>query len=147
VNDFYLRCVPKARAEDLLSLAKRLTLVLGIIGTGAAMVLATYEIKYLFDFFQKVLGLFGGGLLGVFLLAVFTSRCNATGALVGLLTGAAMTMAVAFGTDINFLLYAAIGSCTCFVVGYLVSLMTGGQDRDLAGLTLATLRDVRNDAG
>jgi hypothetical protein len=33
------------------------------------------------------------------------------------------------------------------VVGYLVSMMTGGQDRDLAGLTLATLKDVRNDAG
>ncbi len=111
------------------------------------MVLATYEIKYLFDFFQKVLGLFGGGLVGVFLLAVFTRRCNAIGALVGLLTGAAVTMAVAFGTDINFLLYAAIGSCSCFVVGYLISLITGGQDRDLAGLTLATLRDVRNDAG
>ena len=82
-----------------------------------------------------------------FLLAVFTRRCNAIGALVGLLTGAAVTMAVAFGTDINFLLYAAIGSCSCFVVGYLVSLITGGQDRGLAGLTLATLRDVRNDAG
>ena len=82
--------------------------------------------------------------LAVFLLAVFTRRCNAIGALVGLLTGAAVTMAVAFGTDINFLLYAAIGSLTCFVVGYLVSLMTGGQDRDLAGLTLATVRDDRN---
>jgi len=147
VNDFVGRFSTQGGQRDFLKLARRLTLVLGVIGTGAAMVLATYEIKYLFDFFQRVLGLFGGGLLGVFLLAVFTRRCNATGALVGLVTGAAMTMAVAFGTDINFLLYAAIGSCSCFVVGYLVSWMTGGQDRDLAGLTLATLKDVRNDAG
>ena len=147
VNDFVGRFSTQGGQRDFLKLARRLTLVLGVIGTGAAMVLATYEIKYLFDFFQRVLGLFGGGLLGVFLLAVFTRRCNATGALVGLVTGAAMTMAVAFGTDINFLLYAAIGSCSCFVVGYLVSWMTGGQDRDLAGLTLATLKDVRNGAG
>lgn len=147
VNDFVGRFSARGRQQDFLKLARRLTLVLGVIGTGAAMVLATYEIKYLFDFFQRVLGLFGGGLLGVFLLAVFTRRCNATGALVGLVSGASATIAVAFGTDINFLLYAAIGSLTCFVVGYLVSLMTGGQDRDLAGLTLATLRDVRNDTG
>ena len=147
VNDFVGRFSTSGKRQNFLKLARRLTLVLGVIGTGAAMVLATFEIKYLFDFFQKVLGLFGGGLVGVFLLAVFTRRCNAIGALVGLLTGAAVTMAVAFGTDINFLLYAAIGSCSCFVVGYLVSLITGGQDRDLAGLTLATLRDVRNDAG
>lgn len=159
VNDFVGRFSAAGRQYDFLKLARRLTLVLGVIGTGAAMVLATYEIKYLFDFFQKVLGLFGGGLVGVFLLAVFTRHCNASGALAGLVTGAATTMAVAFGPeinsllnadivpDINFLLYAAIGSCTCFVVGSLVSRMTGGQDRDLAGLTLATLRDTRNGDG
>ncbi len=140
VNDFVGRFSSADESRDDLKLARRLTLVLGIIGTGAAMMLATFEIKYLFDFFQKVLGLFGGGLVGVFLLAVFTRRCNAIGALAGLLTGAATTMAVAFGTDINFLLYAAVGSCTCFGVGYLVSLLSGGQDRELAGLTLATLR-------
>jgi SSS family transporter len=147
VNDFVGRFSTGGRSQDFLKLARRLTLALGVIGIGTAMVLATYEIKFLFDFFQRVLGLFGGGLLGVFLLAVFTRRCNATGALVGLVTGAAMTMAVAFGTDINFLLYAAIGSLTCFIVGYLISLMTGGQDRDLAGLTLATVRDTRNGDG
>ncbi|MEC9476775.1 MAG: sodium/solute symporter [Planctomycetota bacterium] len=147
VNDFVGRFSAAGRQHDFLKLARRLTLVLGVIGTGAAMMLATFEIKYLFDFFQKVLGLFGGGLVGVFLLAVFTRRCNATGALAGLLTGAATTMAVAFGTDINFLLYAVVGSCTCFVVGTLVSLVTGGQDRDLAGLTLATLRDTSNGDG
>jgi len=87
-----------------------------------------------------VLGLFGGGLAGVFLLAVFTRRCNATGALAGLVSGAALTIAVAFLTDVNFLLYAAVGSLSCFVVGYLVSLIAGGQDRDLSGLTLATVR-------
>lgn len=140
VNDFVYRFPAKDRRLDPLSLARRLTLALGVIGTATAMVLATYEIKYLFDFFQKVLGLFGGGLAGVFLLAVFTRRCNATGALAGLVSGAALTIAVAFLTDVNFLLYAAVGSLSCFVVGYLVSLIAGGQDRDLSGLTLATVR-------
>ncbi|MCP4092708.1 MAG: sodium/solute symporter [Planctomycetes bacterium] len=127
-----------------LGLARKLTVLLGIIGTAAAMILATYEIKYLFDFFQKVVGLFGGGVAGVFILAVFTKRANATGAWAGLLAGGAATLYVAFFTEINFLLYAAIGSVLCVVVGYSVSLLSGGQRTELAGLTLWT-RKVSHD--
>jgi Na+/proline symporter len=58
----------------------------------------------------------------VFLLAVITRRGSAIGALVGLVTGAAVTFVVAFTTDTSFYLYAVIGCVTCLVVGYLVSL-------------------------
>lgn len=145
VNDFVGRLGKPGRKRDLLSLARWLTCILGVVGTGTAMVLATYEIRYLFDFFQKVMGLFGGGLAGVFLLAVFTQRANATGALVGLVAGSAATLAVVFFTATHFLLYAVVGACTCFGVGYLVSCITGGEVRNLAGLTLATLRDPSDE--
>ena len=36
-------------------------------------------------------------------------------------------------------LYAAAGIAICVVVGYVASLLTGGTDRNLAGLTLYTL--------
>jgi len=140
LHDFVQRFQPEERRRDRLRLARMLTVLLGVVGTGTAMVLATYEIKYLFEFFQKVLGLFGGGLAGVFLLGVFTRRTNATGALTGLTVGGLATLGVAFFTSIHFLLYAAVGTLVCLVVGYLVGITTGGRDRDLSGLTLADRR-------
>ncbi len=134
VNDFVGRLQQPGKVRNYLGLARVLTVVLGVVGTGAAMFLATYEIKYLFDFFQKVLGLFGGSLAGVFLLAVFSRRTNAVGALVGLISGAALTIAVAFLTDLNFLLYAAIGNLGCVIIGYTTSLFIGGPGQDPNGL-------------
>ncbi len=124
LNDFVERLRPRKSRRSTMRLARTLTLVLGVIGTGAAMALATYEIKYLFDFFQKLLGLFGGGMAGVFLLAAFTRRTNARGALCGLLSGGAATIAVANFTEINFLLYAPVGVTSCMLVGYGVSLLS-----------------------
>jgi hypothetical protein len=46
----------------------------------------------------------------------------------GLISGGLLTIAAAFFTDINFLLYAAIGTITCVVVGYTVSLFSGGKN-------------------
>ena len=141
VNDFVGRFEGPGPKKDRLGLARRLTVLLGIIGTSAAMLLATYEIKYLFDFFQKIMGLFGGGLAGVFLLAVFTKKTHARGALIGLVLGGLSTIGVAFFTEINFLLYAAVGAVVCVCVGYGVSIATGGNQKGLAGLTHSTLKE------
>ncbi len=113
--------------EDHMGLARGLTIALGVLGTGAAILLASVDIKYLFDAFQRIIGLFGGGVSGVFLLAVFARGANAKGALAGLFTGGAATAFVATATDVNFLLYAAIGTCTSVLVGLLVSALTGGR--------------------
>ena len=78
-----------------------------------------------FFFFQKLLGVAGSGLAGVFILGIFTRRTTATGALLG---AAASTVAVAWvtwWTDLNLYLYAAVGITTCVVVGYLSSLVSG----------------------
>jgi len=144
VNDFVERFRPGKDGAARLRLAKRMTIALGVIGTTAAMILATYEIKYLFDFFQKVIGLFGGSLAGVFVLGVFTRRTNGVGAMVGLVAGGFATIAIAFLTETNFLLYAAIGNVVCVAVGYAISRVTGGTDRDLAGLTMWTRTGVES---
>ncbi len=129
VNDFVVRLRPNETPRNLqaptddLKLARKLTFVLGFIGTITALLLAKYEIQYLFDFFQKLIGLFGGALSGVFILAVFFPRCKAGGAMVGLLLGSSLTIWAAFFTSIHFLLYAVIGSLTCVAVGMLSSLL------------------------
>lgn len=134
VNDFVPAREGQGKHDSPMGFVRTLTVVLGALGTLAAMTLATFEIKYLFDAFQKIVGLLGGGVAGVFLLAVFTRSANAIGALTGLILGGVVTLTVALTTDVNFLLYAGIGTLSCTVVGWIVSRVTGGNQKDLSGL-------------
>jgi hypothetical protein len=52
----------------MLRLARLVTLVLGVLGVGFALLVATIDIKSLWDEFNKLLGLLLGGLGGLFLL-------------------------------------------------------------------------------
>ncbi len=144
VNDFVARGDNKRGGRDCLPLARKLTVLLGVIGTGGAMILATFEVKYLFDFFQKLVGFVGGGLSGVFILAVFSTRANSQGAFAGLVIGTATTVFVAFNTDVNFLLYAAVGTASCTVSGLVVSILTGGETRNMETLTFVTRNRIKN---
>ena len=49
--------------EDHMALARGLTIALGVLGTGAIL-LASVDIKH-FDAFQRIIGLFGGGVRGL----------------------------------------------------------------------------------
>jgi SSS family transporter len=135
VNDFHRRFRPSSDDRQSLRLAKGVTVTVGSAGTAIAIWMATQDIEYLFDFFNQLVGLFGGSLSGVFLLAVLTRRGSSAGALVGLAAGAAATLAVAFATDTNFYLYAAIGCLTCLGVGYVVSLFAPNT-KSTAGLNI-----------
>lgn len=140
VKDFIEPAAEDRPDRDRMGLARALTVLLGVVGTASAMILATIEIRYLFDAFQRIIGLFGGGVAGVFLMAVFSSRANASGALAGLVFGGALTLAVASWTDVNFLLYAGIGTVSCIAIGLLVSAASGGNSKDIDGLTVASVR-------
>ena len=69
-----------------LTLARIATLVIGIIGIMFAFLMATWDIKSLWDEFQKILGLVIGGLGGVFILGILSKRVNSTSALIGLVS-------------------------------------------------------------
>jgi len=121
--------------------ARAITFLMGVLGTLLGLVFVDPEIKSLFDAFIKVIGLFMGVLGGLFLLGVLTRRANAFGALTGALLGAGVMCYLFFFTSVSGYLYTACGISTCFVSGYLVSLATGGEQRDLTGLTMFTTRD------
>lgn len=126
-------------AQDL-RLARILTVVFGTIGVGAAFLLALANLKSMFDTFLAILGLTGSALAGLFLLGIFTRRTNVAGAATGAGAAIVMLFCVKEFTAMSFFLYAAVGVVTCVVVGYLASLVTGGEQRPLAGLTYHTLR-------
>ncbi len=124
ITDIHSRFVPNTSDQGNLRLAKWLTVMIGVVGTGSAMWIAAANVEYIFDFFQEMLGLFGGGLAGIFILAVFLRRANGNGAIAGLFGSALITWLVRSQTEVTVYLYGAVGVISCVVIGYLVSMIS-----------------------
>ncbi len=141
--DFYGRFNPEAPDRRRLNLARWVTVIVGLAGTIFALVMAGWEIRHLWEQFARYLGLFGGGLAGLFFLAIFTRRANGTGAVIGVLAAAVSQFAVERLTTIHVLFYPVTGIVVCFVVGYVASVLNPGPRKNLAGLTIYTLAAER----
>ncbi|MET2986514.1 sodium:solute symporter family transporter [Aureibaculum conchae] len=122
-NDFHKHFRPKVADKQLLKIARIATISTGIIGMILALWMASSDIKSLWDQFYKFLGLFTGGLGGMFLLGMLTKKANAKGTMIGLVLSAITIFYISNYTDINFLMYAFFGLTSCFVFGYVFSLM------------------------
>ena len=74
-----------------------------------------------------------GALLGTFLLGTLTRRATERGAMVGFAAGFATNMYLWLGTiagkKVPFTWYVPLGSVLTFAVGYVFSLMLGGDTR------------------
>jgi SSS family solute:Na+ symporter len=60
-------------------------------------------------------------MLGIFLLGALTRRTTPRGALVGALAGLATLGIVALETHVAWTWYVAIGTCTTFAIGRVIS--------------------------
>lgn len=136
--DFY-RGSDSASSRGELWIARCVTVLVGICGTLFAIWMSNQpDIKSLWDAFAEYLGLFGGGLCGLFFLAIFTQRTSAAAALIGLLASALIQFGIRQAGIFNPWLYSATGLVGCFVVGYLAAIALPNR-RDLSGLTFKTL--------
>ena len=136
--DFYRRENNRGTTAELW-IARMITVLVGVCGMSFAIWMSRQpDIKSLWDEFAGYLGLFGGGLCGLFLLAIFTQRTSAAAALTGLVVSGVVQVALRNAGAVNPWLYSATGIATCFVVGCSVSFLLP-QHRPLEGLTLATL--------
>ena len=122
-NDFHLHFNPKTVDKKLLRIARTATIITGILGIILALWMAKSDIKSLWDQFYKFLGLFTGGLGGMFLLGMLTKKANAKGTLIGLVISAIVIFYISNYTEISFLMYAFFGLTSCFVFGYIFSLV------------------------
>ncbi|MBD0831606.1 sodium:solute symporter family transporter [Aestuariibaculum sediminum] len=122
-NDFHLHFKPHTADKNLLKTARLVTVLTGVIGVLLALWMANSNIKSLWDQFYRFLGLFTGGLGGMFLLGMLTKKANAIGTLIGLVLSALITWYISMYTDINFLMYSFFGVVSCFVFGYVFSLL------------------------
>lgn len=122
-NDFHAHFKPNLSDTKLLKIARIVTIVTGIIGLLLALWMANSNIKSLWDQFYRFLGLFTGGLGGMFLLGMLTKKANAIGTLLGLLVSAILIWYTSVFTNINFLMYSFFGVISCFGFGYIFSLL------------------------
>jgi SSS family transporter len=74
--------------------------------------------------------LFGGSLVGTFLLGMLVRRVTATGALIGMLCGFASAMYFWRGTEIASLWYGLFSLLVVFAVGIVASLLTPAPEAD-----------------
>ena len=138
-TDFYERFRPNVSPAASLRVAKWSTAIVGVSGTAFALLMATWEIKSLWDQINAYVGLFAGGLGGVFLLGMFTRTTHGLGAVAGLVASALVQLVVSRYTSVSFLLYTFTGIVSCVVVGYLVSWMVRQPPQNLHRLTIHTI--------
>ena len=139
VTDFHQRFRKGMSERAGLALARWTTVVTGVLGTGLALVLAGVETLPVFDLMAYWTGRLIGGFGGLFLLAVFTTRTTASGAIVGVIVGSLVPYWLSENTELSFYLFHASGILSCMLAGYVASLILPGRKKDLTGLTLYTV--------
>jgi len=124
IVDFYQRNLrTEADPDRLLRISKWLTGFYGVLATALAFLMPL--LGTLIEATNKIMGMLGGPLLGVFLLGMVTKRATSQGALLGAFLGSLLLAFVVFNTEVSFLWYELIGCAATFVLGYLFSLATG----------------------
>ncbi|HUP25178.1 MAG TPA: sodium:solute symporter [Thermoanaerobaculia bacterium] len=157
--DFYKRYRPDASERRLVTVGRLSTVVMVLLGILWVPFMKNIS-DQLFIYLQSVQAYISPPIAAVFLLGVFWTRVNGTGAYAALLTGFGLgsvrfVLEVRNGmqplemawaralVDINFLHYAVIMFLLCTGVLVAVSLSTPAPPRaQLAGLTFATADDA-----
>ncbi len=122
-TDFVRRLWPLNRETGYLKMARWITVVIGVMGTGIAWMMATWGISSLWDQFNMIVGLFAGGLGGVFVLGIFFKRASGYGALIGLIASGIIQYLIKEYTEVHLLMYAFTGMCSSVIIGWILSLI------------------------
>ena len=140
-TDFYKRFGAAKEERKSLVIARVIVITVGSLGTIFALVMANLpDIKSLWDTFSSFIGLFGGGLGGLFLLAIFTRKTSGRAAVIGLLLSGIFQWWLKEISGINIYpwFYGFTGMASCFLFGILLALVMPNK-KDIEGLTIYTL--------
>ncbi|HUE76430.1 MAG TPA: sodium/solute symporter [Longimicrobiales bacterium] len=147
--DFLTRFKPDTPEARRLAFAKFVVVGAGLFGIVVGIYAARTEAP-LIDLILSFMGYFAGGLLGLFLLGMLTTRATGTGAFIGALAGTAVVLMVTendfplprlyewLGMEeaIPFIWSTAVGLVITMIVGYLLSLPGGRVPPDVDELAL-----------
>lgn len=124
-----------------LHLAKVVSIFVGLVGTGIAIVMASLGLSSMWDTFVFLSGLIGGGFGGVFALGMFTRRANWQGAIIGTVVSTLVTLWVAYAFKASAFLYGVVAVFVCIPVGYFASYLFKPPAQSLEGLTVFDARE------
>lgn len=145
-EDFYRKMRKNSTDHQRLVTMRVASVASGLIATGCALFMAKLNMRSLFQTWNELFALLGGGFLGIFILGIFTHRTNAVGALTGALSSIAVTIYVKNFTTLHWYGYMPAAVISCIVIGYVVSLLVPGKQKDLTGLTIFDInRDLSGE--
>ncbi|MEJ2059896.1 MAG: sodium:solute symporter [Gammaproteobacteria bacterium] len=130
--DFYQRLKPNADEHKLLVVTRGATLLIGILGTAAALLMI--HAKTVLDVWWQLSAIFGGAMLGLFLLGLLVPGARSRDALWGVIVG---ILVVAWATlthglqghwagpafPFNLMLVGLAGTLAVLLIGLLGSLL------------------------
>jgi hypothetical protein len=99
------------------------------MGLAVALMMSTWQITSLLDYFNTTLGLLTSGLGSLFFMAVFMPKLKAGVALTGFIAGEAAVFAVWLLTPLNFFLYGAIGLIVSLTTAAALNLLAGRRSK------------------
>ncbi|MDQ8203220.1 sodium:solute symporter [Pelagicoccus sp. SDUM812003] len=141
VDDVYKRFFASATDTQGVFVGRIVTVLVGLFGIGSAFFLNFFETPSIWDLALRVVSIVTSTTVGIYFLGLFTQRSNEIGVLAGIVAGMAVTYWVSVEGILVFWLYPAAGSLVTIAVGYAVSLATGGNKKNIDGLTLASLQN------
>ncbi len=144
-EDFYSKFSKNINDRTRLRVMRITSLDAGVIATSCALYMAGLNQRSLFQTWNELFALLGGGFLGIYILGTFTRRANAAGAITGALVSVPATFAIKHYSDLHWAAYMPATVMTCVVVGYVVSLLTPASTHDLAGLTVFDMKEVPDE--
>ena len=116
----------KARTEHQdVQLARILTFVLGALAVIVACYVTT--IGEIIKAAGTLMSLFGGPILGLFLLGIFTQRANFLGWVIGTAIAIPATLWLQHNTEVHFIYYEFFCLCVNMIVTYPASLILSGE--------------------
>lgn len=138
--DFHKRFTPNMTEAKVLHVARRASIVSGILGVALAILMATWNIFSLLDYFNTILGLLSGGLGGLFIMGIFFDRINGKAALIGFLAGTITVFILNFFTPVSFLIFGAINMAVSVGTAWIISRFCP-QKQAQSGLTWKQLNN------
>lgn len=137
-SDFYKTLAKNANSKLSMGIARWSGVIVGVLGIGMALILATWNIASLWDQFNTFLGLLTAGLGALFIMGIFFPRISGTAALLGTFGGITLLVFVKNQTAISFLLFGFIGMSSSIILAYLISLIWPNR-KEISGFTWKSL--------
>lgn len=141
--DFYERLARQPDARTSVRLAEWMSVLVGLVGMGLALLLSRFDIQSMFDVSIELAGLLGGGFAGAYTLGMFSRRANAPGVAIGVAAAIVLTTLAWSMKLVHPYFYLAISILVCIVVGWCASWLFPPPARSLAGLTIWRVDAVR----